>query len=302
MKMIRSFQRFLLAATLCLSANLAHGLTIPPAEDTSSTLGSQQNYILTTKAGSAATLGASLKQTAFVRFEAGSYADVIPASSVDKAWLMIYVADVTKPGALRVHAVTEDWTEAVSGKPAAPAFPQADPLATIPTESVKAKQFVLVDVTGQVKNWLTSPDSDFGFAIASDGTASVQLGSKDGPAKGYAAVLQIEKKILTNTPEDLRIVRGTVEFRNGSLTIVDGEGFTVSGPVNLGTGGNAGDFVVTLAAPFSGRPTVTVDFERVDSLAVTGLYTKNVANTGFGVLDGATLSGSRVHFIAVGPR
>lgn len=302
MKIRHSLHRLLAAAVTCLTLNLAHGLTIPAAEDTSSGLGKQQNALLTEKAGAATTLATSPRRTAFIRFEAGSYADVIPAIGVDKAWLMIYVADVEKPGALRVHAVTQDWTETVSGKVPAPTFAQADPIATIPTESVQPKQFVLVDVTGQVKNWLSTPDSDFGFAIASDGTANVQLGAKDGPSKGYAAVLQIEKKTVTNAPEDLRIIRGTVEYRNGALTIVAGEGFSISNPLNLESTGGPNDFNVTFTAPFSGLPTISVNGESTESPAHIIVSSRNVSSTGFGILDAAGTNGTRTHFIAVGPR
>ncbi len=294
MKIIRSFNFWLLAACACLSVNLAQGLTIPAAEDTSSSLGSQQNAILTAKAGSATTLDAGPKQTAFIRFAAGSYADVIPATSVDKAWLMIYVASVAKAGDLKVHTVTADWTETVNGKPNAPTYNQADALATVPTASVVAKQFVLVDVTGQVKNWLTSPDSDFGFAISSDGVANVQLGSKDGPAKGYAAVLQIEKKTTTNTPEDdLRIIRGTVEIQNGNLTIVAGKGFTVAK--------NGGDLVVTFSTPFSELPSVSAVGETREQSA-TYTIVSDVGATSMTVKSGAFINGTRTHFTAIGPR
>lgn len=296
MKMIRSFNLWLMAACACLSVNLAQGLTIPASEDTSSSLGSQQNFLLTAKAGSATTLDASSKETAFIRFEAGSYADVEPAISVEKAWLMIYVADVIKPGALRVHTVTQDWTETVTGKPAAPTF-QAQPIATLPTESVKAKQFLLVDVTGQVKNWLTTPDSDFGFAIASDGTAKVKLGSKDGPAKGYAAVLQIEKKIPTNTPEDLRIIRGTVSLQNGVLTVTAGAGFTISqlsGPTNK-------DFTITFTQPFSAAPSITGTVEN-EARQLPATVLSNTTASGTTVIDLGLVQTTKYHFIAVGPR
>ncbi|WP_035610672.1 DNRLRE domain-containing protein [Haloferula sp. BvORR071] len=293
MKITRSFSRLLAAAFACLSMNLAHGLTIPVSADTTSTLGPQQAQLLSAKAGSATTLGAGPKQTAFIRFEAGSYADVNPAATIEKAWLMVYLSEVAKPGALKVHAVTQNWTEVVEGKPVAPTF-LTESIATIPAESVVAKQFVLVDVTAQVKSWLTSPATDFGFAIASDGAASVQLGSKDGPSKGYAAVLQIEKKSTINTPEDLRTIRGTVEVQqDGTLAIIAGQGFTVE---KVGS-----DLKITFSTPFSGLPTISSVGE---GIALGGFFTPptEVSASGVTLDNGAAFNSSRAHFIAVGPR
>jgi hypothetical protein len=86
-----------------------------------------------------------------------------------------------------------DWTEAnPSSNPEPPV--EATPFATIPAASVVAKQFVIVDVTAQVKSWLETPASDFGIAIKSDATARVLVSAKEGPAAGYPAELEIEAR------------------------------------------------------------------------------------------------------------
>jgi len=420
-------------------------ITLPVSEDTSTSANKAQKKLLTPPSGIGSSLGVSASQTAFVRFDAGSMADTIPATEVSRALLTIYFPTVTKAGDITLHPVTEEWTESVPGNVVQPAF-AGTAIATVPAASVVHKQYVMVDVTAQVRTWLATPSTDFGFALASSGATKVQIGSKEGAALGHPAVLEIERKPvveneqiapgidagklgdgsvsntelsylngvtsllqpqiqeirtdlndanslltelqtglgntntlvtgiqteLTNTgtllagkvnkagdtmtgalilpangltvgtnqlavaegkvgigtatptaalevrgdvklgangqlsalgaEENLRIVRGTIEFKDGTLTIVNGSGFTVMGPLSLTGGEFLNDLTVTFATPFSGPPTVTFSKELVTATGSNILSSRNVTEAGFGVGGGAFLSSSRVHFLAVGPR
>ncbi len=155
----------------------ALALTLPVPEDTStSTIA-----VLSKAAGREASLTVSDSRQGLIPVEAGAFADSI--ADAGKARLIIYLNKVTAPGALTVHRITEDWSE---GGASVPAFGPT-PIATIPSASVVAKQYVIIDVTATVQAWLKEPGKDFGFAIAGSGGAQVLIGAKEGPGSGYSA-------------------------------------------------------------------------------------------------------------------
>jgi hypothetical protein len=90
---------------------------------------------------------------------------------------------------------------------------------TLPSASVVQKQFIVLDVTTQVKAWLAAPSSDFGFAVSSpDGVASLALSSKEGPASGPAAMLEIDTDVSSGTAP----VAGTTGSFTGNVGIGTG--------------------------------------------------------------------------------
>jgi hypothetical protein len=186
-------KRCVIALILPLLIHSLEGITLPVSEDSYSMVtkvGAQPK--LTAITGSRAMLLVSKKCTGFVRFEAGSLATDFPAAEVSRALLMVYFTKVGQAGALNLHAVAADWTESPPSTIAAPGV-SATPIATIPSDAVIPAQFAIIDITEQVRTWLTTPASDFGIAISSDGTANVEIGAKEGPGTGYPAVLQIER-------------------------------------------------------------------------------------------------------------
>ena len=191
-------------------------MTLPVSEDSSSTAkagGGQAK--LTAAAGTAKTLPISSTRSAFVRFEAGSLAGNLPAEQVDRALLMIYFSKVTRAGAIRLHAVSGDWTESSSATVPAPGV-SVTPIATIPAESVIGSQFAIVDVTSQVKAWMEDPSSDNGLALSGDDAVVAEIGAKEGPGSGYPAVLQIERKAVVG---DSQIAPGidATKIGNGAV-------------------------------------------------------------------------------------
>ncbi|MEK7950018.1 DNRLRE domain-containing protein [Luteolibacter sp. Y139] len=212
-------------------------MTLPVSEDTSTSSNKKQAEmkLLTPAAGVGSSLGVTSTRTAFLRFDAGSLADTLPSSEVSSAVLMVYLPTVTEAGDLSLHAVTQDWTESVTGNVAQPAFADTS-LATIPSSSVVAKQFILIDVTQQVKAWLGTPASDFGFALTATGTTRVQFASKEGASLGYPAFLQIERsRVIGNEQlgselDAAKIGDGSVD--NDELAALDGVTSTLQPQIN----------------------------------------------------------------------
>ena len=184
-------------AGLIVLGGIVQAEILPPTDDTSGTLTYNtakppvvMKRSLTSLNGTGTTLPVSRTRTAFVRFAVEETG--MTAGTVEKARLTLYFPSVTKVGDLSLHVVTQDWEEIFTGptrlQPAIGAS-----FLTIPSGSVVKKQFVILDVTQQVKDWLTNPGSNFGIAVTSpDGIVNVTIGSKEGSASGYPPLLEIE--------------------------------------------------------------------------------------------------------------
>lgn len=230
----------LFAVWLALLGSLP-ATTLPVSEDSSSTAkagGGQAK--LTPAAGSAKTLPISSTRSAFLRFEAGSSMGELPAEQVDRALLMIYFSKVTRAGAIRLHAVSGDWTESPGATVPAPGV-SVTPIATIPSGSVIGSQFAIVDVTSQVRAWMADPTSDNGLVLAGDDAVVVEIGAKEGPGSGYPAVLQIERKAVVGDSQiaagidATKIGNGAVD--NAELGYLDGVTSVIQPQLNeLGDG------------------------------------------------------------------
>ena len=173
----------------------ANALTLPPTEDTFITNTISEDDTSTDRSnsqnnGSFAFLRVSQTQTAFIQFDTASH--TLDPESVSKVRLTLFLPKVTKVGDLNLHVVLEPWTEKFESssrlQPSiAPAF------LTLPASFIVQEQFLILDVTEQVKAWLRNPQTDFGFAITSpDGEANVSLSAKEGPSFGFPTLLEIE--------------------------------------------------------------------------------------------------------------
>jgi hypothetical protein len=194
---------FMASGLLLFSAPAANALILPPTEDTFSTEtisgdDTLSDRFISPNNGSFAFLPVSPTQTAFIQFDTSSH--TLNPESVTKARLTLFLPKVTEAGDLNVHVVldpwTENWTEdwAAEFETAPREQPSiAPPFMTLPASFIVQEQFLILDVTEQVKQWLRYPETDFGFAITSpDGPANVSISSKEGPSFGFPALLEIE--------------------------------------------------------------------------------------------------------------
>ncbi len=214
--------RLALAVTVlfAFTTGSALALTVPVAEDTYSTATGK----LTPATGKSMSLAVNAKQTAFIRFNLSDPA-VVPSAIVPgnivSATLRIFVESVRNPDNLTVHAITSAWTEnPVTASAPEPAV-DATVLATIPGVALQKDHFVSVDVTAAVQAALGV--NDFGFALETTSGAKVFFASKEGPALGYAAELEIEANLEGATSGDLS---GDNETLIGNLTLAVTTGTT----------------------------------------------------------------------------
>ncbi len=190
--------RFFLTTSLALLAfaKPANAATIQVTADTSGslTVGAVPGTIKKT-AGAATTLTVSSKSNAYINFALNQSGLGFSASSVTAARLVIYFPKITKAGTLTLFANVSGFTEtfptATIPSPLAKAAANGLP-GTFQVTAASAKNFRVLTVTNQVKDWLANPSGEFGFGVSSDGTASVLIGSKEGAGSGYPAVLEID--------------------------------------------------------------------------------------------------------------
>ena len=249
-------------ALLALPSGSALALTVPVAQDTSSSpapgvAASKQPPlgVLTSKDGTATTLSVSTHQVALLQFDL-SYEDVVPntvvPANVQSALLLIYVVKTSTNADLTIHAVTSPWTEAF--KTATEPVPtiSSTVLATIPASALPPsfKGYVSVDVTGPVVAALQS-GSNLSFAVESSSTTSrviTSLGSKDGPSAGYPAQLDIEAGFggLSGILSDSN-ANGSVSFFAGTPQ----NGLSLAGTVTANGAGPLLRFINSAGTGFS---------------------------------------------------
>ncbi len=194
---------WLLALLLAFTLS-AKAITLYPTGDTYSTLDFSHGKnptvtkrFVTKAAGRTGSLYVSKSHSAFVQFDAAAQ---LSGAIVTGARLTLYFPTVTKPGELDVSVVTTPWAETFDGALVAePGY--AANFAQIPAASVVAKQFVAIDVTPEVQNWVSGAIQDNGFVISSpDGMVNALLGAKEGPGSGYAATLEIDVDNVSGGP------------------------------------------------------------------------------------------------------
>ena len=127
----------------------------------------------------------SLMQFDFTSLPAGT-----ASGSVAKATLFLWVNRIGSAGAIDIRTVTGAWSEASVTQAAQPTV--GGVAYTVPVTT--AGNYIAVDVTSDVKNWIDYPASALGFALGASTSApgtSVFIDSKENTATGHVAYLDI---------------------------------------------------------------------------------------------------------------
>jgi len=140
--------------------------------------------------GATAAIKIGAGNTGLIQFDLSSL-PTLTASQINKATMSFYVNTVSVSGSVDVSQVTSAWTETGVTYNTRPtflaAFATGVPIAT-------AKQWVTVDVTQLVQNWVTGVSSNFGIQISAAAGApstSLALDSKENVNTSHLAFLDV---------------------------------------------------------------------------------------------------------------
>ncbi|MDD2722938.1 MAG: DNRLRE domain-containing protein [Methylovulum sp.] len=130
-------------------------------------------------------------KTGFVRFAVNSY---FPAGTVgndiSKATLKVFVNSFKAAGNFNVYAIDSTWSEASINATNQPA---ASTLVTGPIaiSSASSQQWVSIDITNQVKDWLDGTANNNGLALVASDGINVFFDSKENTTSSHAPEIEI---------------------------------------------------------------------------------------------------------------
>ncbi len=144
----------------------------------------------TTNYGPAAILPLQSGVRSYIRFDLSG----IPANAtVQKATIRLFVDGFTAPGSFDVYRINSAWDETTltwSNKPVLGASATGN--NPVPITAANSRNFVLVDITQLVKNWVNGTVPNNGIALALTTTAgSFSFDSKENTAVSHEPVLEI---------------------------------------------------------------------------------------------------------------
>ncbi len=160
---------------------IANAAQVPLVGDASvSTARSSTNF------GTLSNLYVGNGNTAYLQFDLSSLPAGTTSAQIARATLTVFVNRVNAAGSVSLAPVTSAWSEAGVTSATAPSIGATSGifLASAPG------QYVTLDVTALVQGWVTTPATNFGFALTSD-TANLLLDSKENDETGHAAALDI---------------------------------------------------------------------------------------------------------------
>ncbi|HZL26672.1 MAG TPA: DNRLRE domain-containing protein, partial [Acidobacteriaceae bacterium] len=164
-----------------LAFSVAHATAVPLVGDAHvNTARSTTNF------GTLANLYVGNGNSAFLQFDLTSLPAGVTASQVAHASLTVFVNRVNSAGMVSLSPVTSAWSESTVTAATAPSIGTATSAFT----ASMAGQYVTIDVTALVQGWVTTPASNFGFALTSS-AANILLDSKENDETGHAAILDI---------------------------------------------------------------------------------------------------------------
>ena len=166
-----------------LLASFCTAQSAPPVGDAyTSSATSTKNY------GAATTLQVGSGVRSFLQFDLSTLS---PATTVSKATLRLYVTSVTTPGSFDVLLVQNAWSEETltdKNRPS-PATVVAGPI-DLTTASVN--QFVVIDITPIVQEWLQFPSTNNGIALQLFTTqGSFAFDSKESTSTSHQPELEV---------------------------------------------------------------------------------------------------------------
>lgn len=137
---------------------------------------------------------------AFLNFDLQGLPADTSREQIAKATLILWISKVGTAGALDFAQLTSAWDESVVTDNTAPSIDTA--FASLPAN--KAGQWVSIDVTNTVKQWVEYPASNYGLAIeasTSSPLTAVYLDSKENTGTSHPPRLEVVLRDTGGSPQ-----------------------------------------------------------------------------------------------------
>ncbi len=190
----------------------------------------------TSNFGLSKTLPLKKDQNVYLRFSLGTLPAGTTGSQVTSATLRVWVDHVIKPGTFDVYEVASAWQEKTLKANALPTLGALEATG-VALDATSQKQFLTLDVTALVKDWLSgmTPNNGIAFVAPVGSLLFATIPSKEDVATGHLAELEI------NTTGIYAPFTNTANTTQSSILAFNtGTGNALEGSNTSGTGSTSG--------------------------------------------------------------
>ena len=126
-------------------------------------------------------------EISYIQFNLAS----VPAgATLSQATLKLFVNGVTNPGSFNVDLVTSSWAEGTITSNTAPVIGTAI-ASNVDVNSNQTNQYVLVDISPAVYEWLNGSQANNGIALIGNGSFNASFDSKENTGASHAPELDV---------------------------------------------------------------------------------------------------------------
>jgi len=188
MKNLKYRLHYCVLLLLILGARLSAFAQITPSQDSYVNTNSPSTNYGTSPFLNLVSSGSSI-QTTFLKFDLSSVPAGYTGANIAKATLRLYVSNVTAAGSFNVHLVGGNWSEKTITDSLSPVV-GATIASVVPLTSANVENYVQVDVTAAVKEWLDGTPND-GLALVPNSPLTASFESKENTKESQPAELDI---------------------------------------------------------------------------------------------------------------
>lgn len=116
--------------------------------------------------------------TTYIKFDLSQLPSGVTGDEVRKATVRLFVSGVTHPGSFDVLRVSSPWTEHKLNSETQPLL-GATELSNVAVSSQSKKQYLILDITSLVKDWVNRVQPNYGIALVPNDDISVAFDSKE---------------------------------------------------------------------------------------------------------------------------
>ena len=174
-----------LATALLLSPSFSYAIQALLTDDAHTSANNPRARL-----GKAATLVVSGAATSFIKVDLSTLPAGTVGSHIAKASIILFVTGVRAEGAFNVVPVTSAWDEVTLTGSATPTLGAIE-VPLVPITAADVDNFIAIDLTELVQDWLDGVLPNNGIALVSDGAMNAEFASKENRRSGQEAKLEI---------------------------------------------------------------------------------------------------------------